>query len=80
MANLAPYAPAEFSAFCGSSPGLFFLQKETLPSVTSALKLSAEFFNIFRAKRISAKAERVPAMGAKLTKPSATNTGLSLLA
>ena len=37
--------------------------EETLSSVTSALKLSAEFFNIFRAKRISAKAERVPERG-----------------
>lgn len=53
--------------------------EETLSPVISALKLSAEFFNIFRTKRISAKAERVPARGVKLTKPSATNTGLSLL-
>lgn len=53
--------------------------EETLSPVISALKLSAEFFNIFRTKRISAKAERVAARGVKLTKPSATNTGLSLL-
>lgn len=46
--------------------------EETLSPVISALKLSAEFFNIFRTKRISAKAERVPARGVKLTKPSAT--------
>lgn len=58
--------------------------EETLSPVISALKLSAEFFNaeffnIFRTKRISAKAERVTGRGVKLTKPSATNTGLSLL-